>query len=217
MTVLSLFVVSCAVSAAPVKKKAPAKKAVKQVQPAAPAAQPEMFTPDVPPPPVYPKLPPSEVRTGTGPASRFWVPLDIAVSAGIHSGIGALLIDQKWDRPFDLKNIAVKTGVAYAQGKDQDRIERKNALVFVDGVYMLPFTINGYDSNKPYIGGGLNYLVLTSGQKSGTVGGEVYLGIESHLQNWDKHYVELGYSAIRTGFSPCYKGLYFTVGYRRKL
>jgi len=208
LTVLSLLVISCAVSAAPVKKKVPVKK---------PVVQEEMFTPDVPPLPAYPKLPPSEVRTGAGPASRFWVPLDIAVSAGIHSGIGALMISQNWERPFNLKDIAVKTGVAYAQGKDQDRIERKNALVYVDGVYMLPISIiNGF-GNKPYIGGGLNYLVLTSGQKSGAVGGEGYLGIESHLPNWDKHYVELGYSAIRTGFSPCYKGLYFTVGYRRKM
>ena len=109
MTVLSLFVVSCALGAAPVKKKAPVKQPAKIVQP-------EMFTPDVPPPAVYPQLPKSEVRAGAGPASRYWVPLDIAVSAGIHSGIGARMIDQKWDRPFKIKDVAVKTGVAYAQG-----------------------------------------------------------------------------------------------------
>jgi hypothetical protein len=176
-----------------------------------------MFIPDAPPPPVYPKLPPSKVRTGTGPASRFWVPLDLAVSVGIHSGIGALLIDQKWSQPLGVKDSALKTGIAYALGKDQDRVERNNYLVYVDGIYMLPFIINGYGDNKPYLGGGLNYLVLTSGSKSGTVGGEAYLGIESHLQNWDKHYAEVGYSAIRTGFSPTYKGLYFTVGYRKKI
>lgn len=149
------------------------------------------------------------------PRPRFVSPLEFGISLGLLANIPGAYLELRWHNPLDLDYISAKTGVMYAQGKDTAGTERKHALLFVDGIYKLnPFVGEGVGT---YIGGGLNYLVLTTGRVAGSIGAEAYLGLESRVGRAEVMYVELGYGAIRTGFSPTYKGLNATVGYRTKV
>lgn len=103
-------------------------------------------------------------------------------------------------------------GVAYAKGEDSNKDIRQHALVVLDGIYRLspPWT----PGVRSYFGAGLNYDVYTTGQKMGTVGGEIFYGAEGDAGDNGNLYFEVGYGMIRTGFSPSYKGLTAVVGYR---
>jgi hypothetical protein len=149
------------------------------------------------------------------PRPRFVSPLEFGISLGLLANIPGAYLELRWHNPLDLDYVSAKTGVMYAQGKDSAGTERKHALLFVDGIYkMNPFAGEGVGT---YIGGGLNYLVLTTGRVAGSIGAEAYLGLESRVGRAEVMYVELGYGAIRTGFSPSYKGLNATVGYRTRM
>jgi hypothetical protein len=67
-----------------------------------------------------------------------------------------------------------------------------------------------------YLGVGLNYLVLTTGRRSGTVGGEAFYGIQSEGFG-GMVFGEIGYAIMRTGFSASYKGASVLAGYRKPL
>lgn len=142
-------------------------------------------------------------------------PLEFGFSAGLLAGIPGAYAELRWNNPFTLEFASIKTGVMYADGKDTSGTERKHFLIFTDGVYR--FVAASADNIGTYIGGGINYLAMTSGRVSGTVGGEVYLGLESKMSKGEYLYVEMGYGAVRTGFSPTYKGLGATVGFRAKI
>ena len=68
-------------------------------------------------------------------------------------------------------------------------------------------------SVENYVGGGLNYVVLTSGRVSGSLGGQLFYGIESKGFNGIL-FGELGIGILRTGFSPDHQGLTLLLGYR---
>ena len=97
------------------------------------------------------------------------------------------------------------------QGEDSDKITRKHALLVIDGIYRLnPPATRGIRS---YIGLGINYDVYTTGQKSGSFGGQAYYGMEGNFGP-GQLFAEFGYGTIRTGFSPDYAGLGAVLGYR---
>ncbi|OGC35380.1 hypothetical protein A2311_03465 [candidate division WOR-1 bacterium RIFOXYB2_FULL_48_7] len=65
-----------------------------------------------------------------------------------------------------------------------------------------------------YLGAGLNYVALTTGSKPGTVGGEVFYGVEGEGFN-GVLFGELGYAILRSGVVPSQKGAIITIGFRR--
>jgi hypothetical protein len=133
--------------------------------------------------------------------------IDIGLMAGLFAGLPALTGEIKFHKFLDIDAAVAKLGVRYAQGDDADKVLRKYALVFADGVVDL----NAGPGTILYAAGGVNYLAYTTGKKQGTLGGEAYLGIrEGGL------YAEAGYGAIRTGFSPTSKGLILSVGFKHR-
>lgn len=134
----------------------------------------------------------------------------IGFSAGEFGGIPSAAAEIWFPDILDTAKLNLRTGVRYAQGADPDNVTRKNALVFLDGVWFL------YDETrvKAYLGGGLNCLAYTTGQKSGSAGAELYLGMETGSWHSGSFYAEAGYGAIRTGFSPSIKGLSLDIGYK---
>jgi hypothetical protein len=134
----------------------------------------------------------------------------VGLSAGYFGGIPSMAAEIWFRDIFDTAKLNLRTGARYAQGADADNVTRKNALVFLDGIFFLHDETN----LKTYLGGGLNFLAYTTGQKSGSVGGELYLGLEAGSWHSGSFYVEAGYGDIRTGFSPSLKGLTVAIGYK---
>lgn len=98
---------------------------------------------------------------------------------------------------------------SYAQSENT---ARRYATLHADGIFNFPpGVITGVEN---YLGAGLNYVVLTTGRTAGTVGGELFYGIDGKGFG-GKLFAELGYAILRTGFSPSHKGATVLVGYRR--
>ncbi|HTY12594.1 MAG TPA: hypothetical protein VMD02_00235, partial [Candidatus Omnitrophota bacterium] len=142
-------------------------------------------------------------------------PLQIGVSLGVFSSIPAFGLGLVWNRPMAYEPLSIKTGILYAEGKDSDQIDRKNLMIFADGVWRLGKA--SLDVVGMYLGAGANCLVMTTGRVQGQPGGEVYVGFDSKTGRSEFIYAELGYGAIRTGFSPTYKGLNAVLGVRSKV
>jgi hypothetical protein len=168
-------------------------------------------------------LPPSSVvitPRGLSPidakkSGRLYSPFEFGISLGLLAGIPGASVEYKWNQPLEIDPFSLKAGVMYAQGKDPAGAERKNALVFLDGIYRFSSPVKR--DNGVYLGGGLNYLAYTTGQVQGAVGGEIYIGIDSLIRKTESVYVELGYGLIRTGFSPDFNGWNAMIGYRTKI
>lgn len=166
-----------------------------------------------------PMMPPGQGMMTAPPAAkpkpeklRTQPALETGLSLGFFANVPAVLADLRWHNIMDIERVSARTGVIYAQGEDTDKILRKHALLFLDGVYRLDsMAMRGAGT---YVGAGINYLALTSGQVSGTWGGGVYAGLDSRISKREVLYVELGYGYIRTGISPTYRGLNAAIGYR---
>ena len=90
-------------------------------------------------------------------------------------------------------------------------MSRRFAPVMFDIV--LNFPAGWFTGVENYLGGGLNYVVKMTGQTAGTVGGQIFYGIESEGFG-GKLFGEIGWAALRTGFSPSQKGTTILFGYR---
>ena len=129
------------------------------------------------------------------------------LSAGYLGGIPAALVGLRYSEPFDLVATSLRLSGAYAQ-----ETTRKYALVIVDGIYHLnPPQTKGVRS---YVGLGANFVAYTSGQRTGTVCGHAYYGVEGGRFQGGKMFFELGYGSIRTGFSPSITGPTALLGVR---
>jgi hypothetical protein len=133
------------------------------------------------------------------------------LAVGYLGSIPGAILEMRYFEPFDLPSTSLRVGVAYAKGEDSNKDIRQHALVVLDGIYRLnpPWT----PGIRSYFGAGLNYDLYTTGQKMGTVGGEIFYGGEIGTGDGDL-YLEIGYGMVRTGFSPSYKGLTTVLGYR---
>ncbi len=137
-------------------------------------------------------------------------PLQSSLAVGMYANIPGISLALNWRKPFGFSGTELKTGIMYAQGEDSEKVLRKNALIFADGILEItPLSLDGVGS---YIGGGFNYLAYTTGKVVGIVGGELYIGMQSQMDKKNITFVELGYGAIRTGFSPSFKGLHAIIG-----
>lgn len=154
--------------------------------------QPEQALRPVPPPPVE-----------AGPR--------LGLALGALAGITGTQADAQFSEPFGLVSASCRVGIAYAQGDDSAGTTRKHALVVLDGIYH--FNPPQTQGLRSYFGLGLNFDAYTTGQKSGTLGGQAFYGVEGNAGG-GSFYAQIGYTLIRTGFSPNQAGLTALVGYR---
>ena len=152
--------------------------------------------------PVIVSQPAPESLAPAAPAVTHQGP-EVGLSAGLFAGIPSAAADIWFHRFIGINGTGLKTGFRYAQGNDPNNIMRKNALIFADGT----INLNSGPDAVFYLAGGLNYLAYTTGATSGTIGEELYLGVQEGTI-----YAEAGYSEIHTGFSPSTKGIILNMG-----
>ena len=108
---------------------------------------------------------------------------------GLGSMVGLQANSVKW-----------KVGLGGLYGVDINGTRIKAVPVNLDGVVMLPSEWIG--GMPTYVGAGLNYTVYGSGQKTGSYGAEVYVGMLADLgMGMGKTGFELGWAAIRANGS----------------
>jgi hypothetical protein len=129
------------------------------------------------------------------------------ITSGISLGYMAGITGARFEFYMSPFSNDIRFGGAYAEGKDSESVTRKHTLIFLDMIYQLP-------ESDAYCGIGANYDAYTSGRASGSLGGEVFLGQEAGSDKEGKLFLEIGYGAIRTGFSPDYSGLTAMVGFK---
>ena len=107
------------------------------------------------------------------------------------------------------------TSLRLATGLAQSR-ETDRRFVPLNFDVILDFPPGWLSGVENYLGAGLNYVALTTGGKAGTVGGEIFYGVQS--EGFDGMvFGELGYGILRTGFSASHKGATALFGYRKPL
>jgi len=175
-----------------------------------------MVTPPPPPPPVAVPPPPPPARAAlpppAAPTGMFGMGLQTCVEGGLVAGMVGLSGNVLLADPMGLgamvglpaNSVVYKLGVGYAQGNDTNSNTWKAVPITLGGVVMLPADMMG--GIESFVGGGLNYVVYRTGQTSGSVGGDIYVGVQGDLGLGGKTYGTVGYSILRTGASD--KGAY---------
>ena len=136
---------------------------------------------------------------------------EIGGLAGIFAGTTGFYGELRFDlnRVYGPATTAVRLAGGYAQSEDGGR---RFAPIHIDGILNFPpGIITGVEN---YIGAGLNYVVMTTGQVPGSIGGELFYGVQSKGFS-GKLFGEIGYGVLRTGFTPAHSGLTLLMGYRR--
>ncbi|MFC1571735.1 hypothetical protein ACFL31_04200 [Candidatus Margulisiibacteriota bacterium] len=97
--------------------------------------------------------------------------------------------------------VSWKVGLGAATGKDINDKSVSSIPLFVDGVVAIPADLLGGIAS--YVGGGLNYALYGSRaagtKRLGSVGGQVYYGIQGDVGLGGTSYAELAYSIVRSG------------------
>jgi len=216
-----------------VVKKAPVKKVVKKVAPKQVAPKPARVVPVAPAPmpaPVAPAPAPSPAPVAVKPAASaglFGWGLNTDAQIGYLAGQSAITgrADIILDDPMaigsmlGLKSDSVKwkLGLGALNGNDSSNKSMKAITVAFDGVLMLP--ADWFGGVSTYVGGGLNYDVYGTGGKSGSLGGQGYVGVMGDIgMGMSPSYAQLGYGIVRsTNASRSAKGLTIEIGQTIKL
>ncbi len=139
------------------------------------------------------------------------LPFEIGGNFGALAGATCVNAEARFDLPYVLKaaNSSSRISLGYAFGQDD---ARKYVPFCADIMLNLPpGKITGMDN---YLGVGLNYVVITSGRVAGTIGGQMFYGVEAEGFG-GKLFGELGYGILRTGFSSSHKGVTLLIGFRK--
>ncbi|MFH1826121.1 MAG: hypothetical protein ABH823_02370 [bacterium] len=136
---------------------------------------------------------------------------ELGVTYGVLAGASCLNAEIRFPLAsrFGFATTALRQAVGYAQSRDTGA---RYVPLQVDLVLNYPPGVFSGVAN--YIGFGVNYVVVTTGRVSGALGGEAFYGVESEGFG-GKLFGELGYSILRTGFSPAHYGVTVLVGYRK--
>jgi len=173
-------------------------------------------TPPPPPPPVAVPPPPPPVKaappSAAAPTGLLGMGIQTAVEGGLIAGMAGLSANVLLADPMGLgamvglpaNAVMYKLGVGYAQGNDTNSVSWKAVPITLGGVVMLPADMMG--GIETFVGGGINYVAYRTGQTSGSIGGDIYVGVAGDLGLGGKTYGEVGYSILRTGASD--KGAY---------
>lgn len=132
------------------------------------------------------------------------------LAAGVFSNMPSGAFEIWFHKILGMESTGLKTGIRYAQGQDLAGTMRKNVLISAD----LILELNSGPGAVFYIGGGPNYVIYTTGNTSGAIGSELYLGVQEGSFRYGSLYAEAGYSDIETGFSPTQKGLMLNIGFK---
>lgn len=177
-------------------------------------AEAEMMAPPPPPAPTraVPPPPPPPRRVAPPPpamgAGMLGMGLNTSAELGLIAGMLGLTGNFLFEDPMGIgpmigmpaNAVQWKLGLGYAQGKDKNQNDWRCVPLIVDGIINLPADVMG--GVESFVGGGINYVVYRSGQTSGSIGGQVYVGIQGDLgMGLGKSYGEVGYSILRTGAS----------------
>ncbi len=183
-------------------------KLYKKPQPAAVAS------PEVMPIVIPPETEEAVARAGQEPAAKKPALFEMGAAIGVFAGGNANLIAEA-RAPLRLVLGPARLGIRAAVGYVQDPVtSRKFVPVIADLLFNFP--PGWFTGTNNYIGFGLNYTALTTGRVAGTVGGELFYGVESEGFGGTV-FGEVGYAILRTGFSPSRRGLTVMIGYRTGL
>jgi hypothetical protein len=161
---------------------------------------------------VLPILKPPEIALEAKPGRVPWLTLEIGTVAGLFSAstgaFGEIRLPMRYVVGPATSSFRLAGGLA--QSED---MSRRYAPIQIDAI--LNFPAGYFTGVENYLGAGLNYVVLTSGMKPGSIGGQMFYGVES-TGFGGKLFGELGYGILRTGFTPSHRGITAMVGYRRQ-
>lgn len=136
---------------------------------------------------------------------------EIGGLAGIFAGATGFYGELRLDlnRVYGPATTSIRLAGGFTQSEDGGR---RYAPIHIDGILNFPpGIITGVEN---YVGAGLNYVVRTTGQVPGSIGGELFYGVQSKGFS-GKLFGEVGYGILRTGFTPAHSGLTLLMGYRR--
>lgn len=154
-------------------------------------------------------VPPPPVQMSAAPMSAglFGMGLDTAYAIGYiaDKSVISLRGDVILADPLGLgpivglpaESVKYRVGLGYTQGNDTNDNTWKSIPLYVDGLIMLPADVLG--GIESYLGGGINYVVYRTGQTSGSLGGEIYYGIQGDIGLGGKSFAQVGYTILRTG------------------
>jgi len=172
------------------------------------AATPLPTTPPPPPPPTKVKA----VVKKQAAKSMYEIGGNVGIVAGVFGVNGELTIQCPFVKNWiGLDNVWARLGGGYVAGKNSAATETKMVPIYIDGAIDLP--VSWMWGIPSYVGGGLNYVVYRSGRTSGTIGGEVFAGIEG-AYGGGKPYLEVGYGILRPSNGGSFKSVNAVVGYR---
>lgn len=159
---------------------------------------------------VTPEVIPEEEEKKVATSRRF--EFEIGGLAGLYSAGTGIFGEGRLDLPliYGPATTSFRIMGGFVQSEDANR---RYAPVMIDGI--LNFPAGYFTGVENYLGAGLNYVVLTSGQRPGIIGGQIFYGVESNGFG-GRLFGEIGFGILRTGFSPAHKGLNVLVGYRTK-
>ena len=120
-------------------------------------------------------------------------------------GIGSML-------GLSAKAVNYRVGLGGATGNDGNDKTMKAIPLFIDGILNLPADMMG--GIESYVGGGVNYVLYGTDQKTGTYGIQAFVGAKGDLGLGGKSFAEVGYSIIRCGDANkrSAKGISISVG-----
>ena len=174
------------------------------------AAKQVVIAPPPPPPPAPVAVPPPPAPAkvaapAPAPTGLLGMGINTSVELGLVAGMFGVSGNVMLADPMGLgamvglpaNAVMYKLGVGYAQGNDVNSNTWKAIPITVGGVINLPADMMG--GLQTFVGGGVNYVVYRTGQKGGSVGGDIYVGAAGDLGLGGKTYGELGYSILRSG------------------
>lgn len=138
---------------------------------------------------------------------------EVGLMAGLYAGVTSIVGETRLPLNLVLGPAVPSLRVTFGFGQSETSGRKYLPLGFDLVFNYPPGWFSGVDS---YFGAGLNYLIYTSGRTAGTIGGQVFYGVQSEGFG-GVVFAELGYAMIRTGFSPSEKGTTVLVGYRQLL
>jgi hypothetical protein len=147
------------------------------------------------------------------PLTRGGLKYEVAGGYGFFAGVSGLLGEVRV--PLHLVFGPATLSLRMATGLCQT-LDTSLRYVPVNFDLVFNFPPGWFTGVDNYIGFGLNYIALMTGRKQGTVGGELFYGIESEGFGGIV-FGELGYAALRTGFSASQQGMTVLFGYRKPL
>lgn len=126
-------------------------------------------------------------------------------------GMGSELMAYRIPR---FPNFSWRGGFLSLSGKDSFQVQR-NSFAGTADLLFYPQAPGKRPWNF-YVGAGPSIILTTTGARTGTLGGQVMVGLEYQRRDLQL-LLELGYGIYRTGFSPSFSGLNLITGVRTNI